>query len=600
VHPSGECLAIITNGGGPGVMAADRAGELDVPLARFSEATLQKLRAALPPQWSQGNPVDLIGDADERRYEAAVRACLEDPGVDGVLAILTPQAMTDPDAAAQAVLRAAKASHKPVISCWMGQASVKEARARMRAEGMSSYRLPETAVEAFAYLAQFYRNQRTLLQAPPPLVHREPPDIAAARAIVERALAEGRSTLSATQSKEFLEAFRVPVARSRDAASADEAVAAARECGFPAVVKIRSPDITHKSDVGGVELGLADEAAVRAAYERMTRAVAERRPGARVDGVSVERMASRAHGRELMVGYTTDEVFGPALTFGAGGIAIEVLRDRAVALPPLNKPLVEEMIASTRVARMLGAFRHLPAVDRPALEEVVLRASEIACEFPEIVELDINPLLADEHGVLALDARVVLKKPRAGLARYGHLAIHPYPSELVAKLRLRTGETLTVRPIRPEDALIETEFVEGLSDESRRFRFQSGMKRLTPAMLARFTQIDYDREMALIAVDESTGREREVAVARYIRLPDERSCEFAIAVSDDWHHHGLGTQLMGRLIEVARSRGLETMVGWVLADNPNMLEMVSHLGFAIERDPDDPRNRRVTLEMGSG
>jgi acetyltransferase len=298
-----------------------------------------------------------------------------------------------------------------------------------------------------------------------------------------------------------------------------------------------------------------------------------------------------------MAGYTTDEVFGPALTFGAGGIAIEVLRDRAVALPPLNKPLVDEMIAGTRVARMLKTFRNLPAVDRGALEDELLRVSEIACEFPEVVELDVNPLLADEHGALALDARVVLRRPRPGLPRYGHLAIHPYPAELVSTTRLRTGETLTIRPIRPEDAIIETEFVEGLSDESRRFRFQSGMRRLTPAMLARFTQIDYDREMALIAVDESGGREREVAVARYITLPDERSCEFAIAVADEWHHRGLGVDLMRRLIAVARSRGLETMVGWVLADNPRMLEMVSHLGFATERDPDDPRNRRVTLPL---
>jgi acetyltransferase len=276
---------------------------------------------------------------------------------------------------------------------------------------------------------------------------------------------------------------------------------------------------------------------------------------------------------------------------------VEVLRDRAVALPPLNHPLVEEMVAGTRVARMLETFRHLPAVNRGALEDVLLRVSEIACEFPEVVELDINPLLADEHGAFALDARVVLRAPRPGMARYGHLAIHPYPSELVSTLSLRTGESLTLRPIRPEDAIIETEFVEALSAESRRYRFQSGMRHLTPSMLARFTQIDYDREMALIAVDESGGREREVAVARYIRLPDEKSCEFAIAVADDWHHHGLGSRLMQALIGVARERGLETMIGWVLADNPNMLEMVSHLGFRIERDAEDPRNRRVTLPL---
>ena len=517
--------------------------------------------------------------------------------MDAVLALLTPQAMTDADGAAQAVIAAAAGSRKPVISCWMGQASVAQARARMRQAGMSSYRLPETAVEAFAYLAQFYRNQQTLLQAPPPLVHREPPDLAAARAIVERALAEGRTVLGATESKEFLETFRVPVVKSRDASSADEAVAAARACGVPVVMKIRSPDITHKSDVGGVRLGLPDADAVRAAYEDMTAGVRERRPGARVDGVSVERVASSPNGRELMAGFAADDIFGPAIAFGAGGIAVEVLRDRAVALPPLNQPLIDEMIAGTRVARMLQAFRQLPAVDRPALEDVLLRVSEIACEFPEIAELDINPLLCDENGALALDARVALRPPRPGLARYGHLAIHPYPNELVAPLQLRDGATLTVRPIRPEDALIETEFVEGLSDESRRMRFQSGLRHLTPGMLARFTQIDYDREMALIAVDDSGAREREVAVARYIRMPDERACEFAITVADEWQHRGLGTKLMERLIAVARSRRLETMVGWVLSGNAGMLEMVSRLGFTAEREPGDPLVRRVTLQL---
>ncbi|HEX5128242.1 MAG TPA: GNAT family N-acetyltransferase, partial [Usitatibacter sp.] len=535
--------------------------------------------------------------ADAARYEAAVRLCLEDPGVDGVLAILTPQAMTDADAAAQAVLSAASRSTKPVISCWMGEASVKEARARMRAAHLPTYRLPETAVEAFAYLAQFYRNQQTLLEAPGPLVHRQAPDIGAARAIVQRALGEGRSVLGATESKQFLDAFRIPVVKSRDASSAEEAAAAARECGFPVVMKIRSPDITHKSDVGGVVLGLPDAEAVRTAYERMTQAVRARRPESRIEGVSVERMASSAHGRELMAGFATDDVFGPAITFGAGGIAVEVLRDRAVALPPLNHSLVEEMIAGTRVGRMLETFRHLPAVDRKALEDVLLRVSEMACEFPEVVELDINPLLADEHGALALDARVVLRRPRAGLARYGHLAIHPYPAELVATVQLDRGEPVTIRPIRPEDARIETEFVEGLSAESRRLRFLSGLRHLTPAMLARFTQIDYDREMALIAVDESAGREREVAVARYIRLPDERSCEFAIVVADEWQGRGLGVRLMQRLIAVARSRGLETMVGWVAAANPGMLHMLALLGFALEIDPEDPHVRRATLAL---
>jgi acetyltransferase len=308
-------------------------------------------------------------------------------------------------------------------------------------------------------------------------------------------------------------------------------------------------------------------------------------------------MVANAHGRELMVGITTDEVFGPAITFGAGGIAVEVLRDRAVALPPLNARLVDEMIGGTRVARMLEAFRNLPAVDREALRDVVLRISEIACEFPAVAELDINPLVADQHGVLALDARVVVRAPRPGLARYGHLAIHPYPAELVSTLTLPAGESLTLRPIRPEDAAMETAFVDGLSNDSRRMRFQGAVRHLTPGALARFTQIDYENEMALVAIDTTGGQEREVGVARYVRLPDGRSCEFAIVVADDWQRRGLGRRMMSRLIEIARARGFATMTGVILAENGAMLRMVAKLGFAIAADPEDMRLRDATLAL---
>ena len=595
VRPGGERLAVITNGGGPGVMAADRATELGVPLATLSEATLLKLQPVLPSNWSHGNPLDLIGDAGPERYAAAVAACLEDPGVDGVVTILTPQAMSDPEATARVVIGAAASSPKPVIGCWMGEASVAGSRDLMRAAGMSVFRLPEMAVEAFAYLAQFYRSQRVLLETPPPLVHHEAPDVARARAIVAAALAEGRAVLGATESKEFLDAFRIPVVLSRDVATVEDAVAAAEHCGYPVVMKIRSAQITHKSDVGGVRLSLANAQAVRAAFAEMTANAARLRPDARVDGVSIERMVASPHGRELMVGVTTDEVFGPAITFGAGGIAVEVLRDRAVGLPPLNAALVRDMIRGTRVARMLDAFRHLPAVDRGALQDVLLRVSEMVCEIPEMVELDVNPVLADERGVLALDARVVLRARPPGEARYAHLSIHPYPVDLVATERLADGAALTVRPIRPEDAQLETAFVEALSPESRRLRFQNALRHLSPAMLARFTQIDYDREMALVAIDEAAGR--EVAVCRYIRLPDGETCEYAIVVADDWQGRGLGRLLMKRLIAIARARGLKVMEGWVLAGNRGMLALCAQLGFEDAPVPEEPAMRQVTLRL---
>jgi len=377
----------------------------------------------------------------------------------------------------------------------------------------------------------------------------------------------------------------------------EEAARVAAEIGFPVAMKIDSPDITHKSDVGGVKLSLANAEAVRGAYREITRRVARVRPDARVSGVSLEAMVPRTHARELMAGIVNDPIFGPAITFGAGGIAIEVLHDRVVALPPLNKRLVEDMIHGTRVAKMLGDFRNLPAVDREALDAVLLRFSEIACEMPEIDELDINPVIASDNGVVAVDARIVLRSEVVSRRPYGHLAIHPYPAQLATTLELRGGETVGLRPIRPEDADIEAEFVTRLSDESRRLRFLSGLRQLTPSMLARFTQIDYDREMALIAVSEEGGREREVAVCRYVALPDAVTCEFAIVVADDWQGKGLGRRMMESLSGLARARGLRRMVGWIASDNDGMLRMISALGFAFGPEPGDPGTMRATLDL---
>ncbi|MGZ5662132.1 MAG: GNAT family N-acetyltransferase, partial [Usitatibacter sp.] len=417
------------------------------------------------------------------------------------------------------------------------------------------------------------------------------------RQMIAAAIAEGRSILGATESKELLAAFRIPVLRSVDVANAAEAVFAANAAGYPVVMKIRSPDITHKSDVGGVHLGIPDAIAVREAFEAMMAEVKRRRPEARIDGVSIEPMLNRPYARELMAGIARDPVFGPAIMFGAGGIAIEVLRDRVVALPPLNATLVEDMIHGTKVSRMLDRFRNLPPVDRAALDAVLLRVSEMATELPELVELDINPLVADERGALALDARIVVRAAPPGLPRYGHLAIHPYPQELEGEARLRDGTAVLLRPIRPEDAPLEEAFIATLSPDTMRLRFLSAMRSLTPAMLARFTQIDYDREMAFVALVGEGEDTREIGVGRYATLPDGRTCEYAIVLADAWHGRGLGEIMMRRLVEVARARGLETMVGDVLASNDPMLRLCAKLGFASAAMPDDPGMRRVTLDL---
>jgi len=583
----GRRLCIVTNGGGPGAMAADEAAELGMPLAKLDEQTLQRLDAVLPEAWSHANPVDIIGDAPPGRYAAAIEACLASHEVDAMLVILTPQAMTDPAAAARALTEACKRRSKPVFACWMGGVQVAPARELLEAARIPTFNTPETAVEAFQYLASYHENQRLLLQVPGALSRTDAPDIEGARMIIEGVLAEGRRLLSEQESKALLAAFRIPVAAGMRVHDANEALVAAETLGFPVALKIDSPDITHKSDVGGVQLNINNMQALRPAFLEMMQRVGEKSPEARLQGAVVERMVQAPNGRELLVGITTDPIFGPVVTFGSGGKMVEALADTAVALPPLNTLLADDLIANTRVAELLGQYRDMPAADTEALRQVLVRVAEIACELPEVRELDINPLVLDEHGAVAVDARVVVARPKLSLERYDHMAIHPYPRHFVSNLQLPDGTPMVIRPIRPEDAGIEQSFVRALSRHSKYYRFMYMIDELPPEMLARFTQLDYDREMAFIAVVGQSGAEAEVAVARYITNPDGESCEFAIVVADAWQHHGIGHRLMEALMAAARSKGLKQMEGAVLSENREMLQMAESLGFVSRIDDND-------------
>ena len=590
----GNRLAIVTNAGGPGVMATDRALDLDLALAELSDATLQTLDGKLPGYWSRGNPVDILGDAGPERFETALQACLEDPGVDGVIAMLTPQAMTDPLGVARVTSGLARSARKPLLGCWLGEKQVQAAREYSARERLAHFRTPEAAVEAFSYLAAYQRNQRLLLQVPDPLSDRAGVDIGAARGVIESVLDDNRTVLNTMESKAVLQAFRIPVTRTVRATTLLEALAMTEELCFPMVMKIDSPDITHKSDVNGVRLGIDSEEAVRDTWHQLHADARRLQPDARIEGITVERMHTSHFGRELMVGVIRDPVFGPVISFGSGGTSVEVLRDRAVALPPLNEIIIESMIAKTRVAKMLKRFRNMPAIDEQALERVLLRVSEMVCELPQIREMDINPLIVDERGLVAVDARITVgcadaaQRQAAASDRYAHMAIHPYPADLVGKHSVADGTQLTVRPIHPEDARIEQEFVRNLSEQSKYFRFMQTISELTPQMLVRFTQIDYDREMALIAVHEQAdGGEVQVAVVRYTVDPDWTSCEFALTVADEWQGRGVGYYLMERLMEVARKRGLEVIHGEVLAANNHMLGLMQRLGFKIRTSPDE-------------
>ena len=586
-RPTGNRLAIVTNGGGPGVMATDRAVDLGLSIATLSDGTIEQLNKVLPPNWPHGNPVDIIGDAQADRYHHAVKACLEDPNVDGVLTILTPQAMTKPLEAAQAVIELSKLYSKPLLACWMGEAQVAEARKAFNDAKRPNFRTPEPAVEVFAHLSAYHQNQKLLMQMPGPLSHRLEPDAEGARMIIEGALQDRRKVLNEMESKALLSAFHIPVAQTMVAHSPNEALLIAQQLGFPVAMKVNSRDITHKSDAGGVKLNLGNAQAVRAAYHEITDNIKRNRPEAHMDGIAIQPMIVKSNGRELMVGVTNDGVFGPVITFGAGGTLVEVMGDRAVALPPLNGFLVKDLIKGTRVSKMLGAFRHMPPANMEALESVLLRVSEMVCELPMLMEMDINPLIVDEHGALAADARVMVELRQPGADRYAHMAIYPYPTHLVSHWQLADGADITIRPIRPEDAEIEQEFVRGLSEESRYFRFMNAVQELTPTMLVRFTQIDYSREMALIATTEEHGKEVELGVTRFTINPDGESCEFALVVADAMRGKGLGHKLMTALLDAARSKGLKTMQGEVLKNNSSMLHLMDRLGFNAETSAED-------------
>ncbi|HNP50270.1 MAG TPA: bifunctional acetate--CoA ligase family protein/GNAT family N-acetyltransferase, partial [Nitrosomonas nitrosa] len=580
-RPSGNRLAIVTNGGGPGVMASDRAVDLGVALATLSEQTLSDLNAGLPATWSHGNPLDIIGDATADRYRHAVTHCLQDEGVDGALVILTPQAMTRPSEVARTVIEVAAKFDKPLIACWMGEAQVAESRQAFNQAKIPNFRTPEPAVEVFSFISAYYQNQKLLMQTPGPISRYSSPDVEGARLLIEGALAEHRKTLNEMESKAILAAFHIPIAKTMVARSPNEALLLAEELGLPVAMKINSPDISHKSDAGGIRLNLGNAQAVRSAYHEIIQSIQKNSPNARIDGVVVEPMIIKPNGRELMVGVTSDPVFGPVITFGAGGVLVEVLGDRAVALPPLNRFLVKDMIQRTRIAKLLTVFRNLPPIHMVALESVLMRVSEMVCELPWIKEMDINPLIVDENGACAVDARMVVNYLPPSVDRYAHMAIHPYPVHLITHWQMPDGTDLTIRPIRPEDAEIEQAFVRNLSAESKYFRFMDTLQELSQPMLVRFTQIDYDREMALIAVLEEDGHEKELGVCRYVASHDGQTCEFALVVADEWQKKGIGNKLMNCLFDAARARGIKLMQGEVLATNRSMLELVRRLGFEV-------------------
>jgi acetyltransferase len=583
--PGGERLAILTNGGGPGVVAADSAAENGVPLASLSAETVSVLNEQLPTQWSRGNPVDIIGDAPPERFAAATRALLADPGVDALLVMYSPVATTEPADAARAVGEACRETRKPVLAAWLGDINPNESRAYLDSQGIANFYTPENAVEAFSFLCGYRRNQAQLMEVPTARAADEPAlDMSKVVALRDAALSQGRTLLTEHEAKALLAAFGLPVPPNIVCASEKDCVSAARKIGFPVVLKVQSRDISHKSDVGGVRLNLQNDEMVASAYADMMRHVRALAPQARIEGAVVQPMLRFKHAREVLVGVATDPVFGPVISFGAGGVAVEAVRDTAVALPPLNAALARELMERTQVSRLLRGYRDVPPADLDALARILCGVSRMVCSLAWLSEMDLNPVLAHPGGAVIADARIAIDPVRRETpARYAHMAIHPYPVELEGELELRDGSRVRVRPIRPEDAELELAFFAGLSERSRYHRFMQHLPELPPRMLARFTQLDYDRELALVALDPR--RNEFVAVGRYAPNADGKSAEFALTVADAWQGRGLGSALLERLCLTAGEAGYEALYGHILPDNVDMLQLANRLGFSeVTRD----------------
>lgn len=590
-HPRpwrGERLAIVTNGGGAGVLAADALSLGQGTLASLSADTLGRLDAVLPPNWSHANPVDLVGDAPVERYARALRILLDAPEVDGILFMHAPTAIVPAAGIAAACGPLLKDASKPVLSCWLGGASVQEARTAFRQSGLPTHDTPEQAVAGWLQLVQYHRNQAALLELP----EAQPPELAidraAAGAIVRQCLAEGREWLDEVEAKRLLQAWGVPTVPTQFARNNDEAVDAATDIGYPVVLKVLSPQILHKSDVGGVALDLRSGDAVREAAVRMRQTIAHKCPQAHVRGFAVQAMVRRPHARELIVGVAPDPVFGPVVLFGAGGTAVEILKDRAVALPPLNAQLARDLVSRTQVSALLAGYRGEAGVDQDALIDVILRVSQLACDVPELAELDINPLLADAQGVIALDARIRVQARAAGEG--SRLALRPYPRELEESWSLG-GKDLKVRPIRPEDGARLARFYAQSPAGDLRLRFFLSRREVPRSELARYCQIDYEREMAFVALDG----DQLAGEVRAVCDPDNVQAEFAIQVAPAWQHRGLGKLLMRKLVAYLQARGTRELAGVCLRENEGMAALARRAGFAVESAPDDTLKLRLPL-----
>lgn len=594
----GERLAILTNGGGAGVLAADRLAEQGGTPAMLSDATCAALNEVLPSIWSGANPIDIIGDADAERYQRALQIVADSDDCDAILAIYCPTALTSGTEIAQAAIDLATGSNtsKPILTNWLGDPAAREPREMFTKSDIPTFETPGSAVRAFMHLVHDRRLRDELMQIPPTLPTAEDVDSVSAAAVINAALAAGRTVLSADEAKTILAAYGVPVVMAEIASDVSRIKDTAEnlfKSHAALALKIHSDDISHKSDAGGVVLSLTSAVDVETAAHDMLHRISVSHPNAQIMGFSLEPMVERTNGVELLVGMSVDRTFGPTITFGAGGISVEVVTDTAISLLPVDTRLAHGLVEQTNVARLLHGYRNRPAADFSAIQKIIVAVSTIAIDHPAIRELDINPLVADETGAIALDARIRIADP-ASEPRQA-LSIRPYPKQWERDCELGDLGKVHVRPIVPHDELLYERFGELMTLQDVRLRLFSTPKRLSHEFLARMTQIDYAREMAFVATKENSGE--LMGIARMIAEPDYQRAEFAVITRSDLHGKGLGWQLMQHLIDYARAEGLTELFGSVLLINTTMLKMCRELGFNIEPVPGDATLRHVSLKL---
>lgn len=583
-RPSGPRLAVITNAEGPGVMAADALSRYGLEPAALQPETVEKLHAVLPPHWSKGNPIDILGDAPPDRYAKVLEICVSAKELDAVLVILTPQAMTGPAAVAEGLAQISKKGRFPVFAAWMGGPSVARGREILSQAGVAIYDTPEQAIRAFMYMYEYSRNLEMLQEIPPRRSGALRCDRGRARALIEEKLRLETPVLTEIESKSLLTAYGIPVNRTEAASSEGEAVRLAREMGYPLVMKILSPDILHKTEANGIQLDLRSEAEVSGAYEKIVRGAQAYNPKAHILGVTLQPMILRTD-YEILLGAKKDEHFGPVILFGMGGTFTELVRDSAIGLPPLNAVLARRLVEGTRVHKLLRGFRNRPPANMELLEDMILRLSQLVVDSPEIAELDMNPIIVSDGKPNVVDARVLLG-PAARRSPL-HLVISPYPEEYESREVTTGGVAVFIRPIRPEDAPLLVELFDTLSPTSIYYRFFGALKALPRRMLVRFTQVDYDREIHLVAIEEKDGgAERMLGVAHVISDPDGKRAEFAILVGDPWCGKGVGAKLLERSLRIAKVRGVETVCGTVLRGNTQMIALGRKLGFKMSISED--------------